>query len=197
MRRWGLTALAALGVLALAGCGLSVRSGTPSAGSGAGDRTSAARAASERTSTVPGVRNHELATPPGPAERAPVASSAPEALARFARTYINWNAADVRSRLSRLAADCVGQARTAIQLEAAQTGADPELRQAGIANHGSVEAITSLAGSTRRYVVVTRERTTATDSSAYQGLAAAWHLTVATMARRGGGWVISGWQPES
>ena len=48
------------------------------------------------------------------------------------------------------------------------------------------------------YIVVTRERTTATNTIAYRGLAAEWHVAVATVTRtRGGLWVLSDWQPES
>jgi hypothetical protein len=48
------------------------------------------------------------------------------------------------------------------------------------------------------YAVVTRERTTATDTSAYLGLRPAWHLTLATVSeQQGGGWVLSDWQPEN
>jgi hypothetical protein len=46
--------------------------------------------------------------------------------------------------------------------------------------------------------VVTLEQTKASDSSAYEGLAPAWHVTVATVQRQpGGGWLVSGWQPEN
>jgi hypothetical protein len=78
---------------------------------------------------------------------------------------------------------------------------DASLHQARIANHGTVEAVARLRGSRDCFVVVTREQTTSSESSAYQGLAPAWHLTLATVAaepdagaRR---WVVSGWQPES
>jgi hypothetical protein len=49
-----------------------------------------------------------------------------------------------------------------------------------------------------RYVVVTRELTVATATTAYQGLQPAWHVTVATVTQlASGGWAVSGWQPES
>jgi hypothetical protein len=97
-----------------------------------------------------------------------------------------------------LAAASVGQARSAMALAAAQTSADGELRRGGIANHGSVATVSPLAGQRGRYVVVTEETTTATNTTAYAGLGAAWHVTVATVTSvTGGGWVVSGWQPES
>ncbi len=192
---------AVLVAFALGGCGLGIRlptSTSTSTSSPAPGASASAGASSVGTTSTPGVTSHEVPTPPGPEEHAPAARSAQAALRRFTGIYINWNARDVKRQLLALADDSVGQARTAMSLQAAQTGADPELRQAGIANQGTVEAVAPLAGvASDRYVVVTRERTTATNSSAYQGLAPAWHLTVATVTRRGAGWVISGWQPES
>jgi hypothetical protein len=97
-----------------------------------------------------------------------------------------------------LAAQSVGQARAVTALAAAQTAGDYELRRGGIANRGEVEAVAPLTGGVNRYVVVTRELTTATAASAYQGLAPAWHVTVATVEEQPRGtWVLSGWQPES
>jgi hypothetical protein len=84
-----------------------------------------------------------------------------------------------------------------MQLAAANTARDYELRRGGIANSGTVEAIAPRSGSRDEYVVVTQERTTATNTTAYQGLRPAWHVTVATVTRVGPGWVLSGWQPES
>jgi hypothetical protein len=47
-------------------------------------------------------------------------------------------------------------------------------------------------------VVVTREQTTATNTTAYEGLRPAWHVALATAVRMGDGtWVLSRWQPES
>jgi hypothetical protein len=97
-----------------------------------------------------------------------------------------------------LAEQSVGQARSEMELAAAQTGSDYELRRGGIANSGGVEAVTALAGPRGRYVVVTREVTTATATNAYQGLQPAWHVAVATVAEIGPGrWAVSEWQPET
>jgi hypothetical protein len=204
--RWCVAVAAVVAAAALGGCGLGLTV-PDSAGSG-GERTVSSSAGTTavaglaattaRTGGAPAVRHNEVPTPLGPAEIAPVSSSPRTALAHFADLYINWNAGDVKRQLISLSADCVGQARSAIALAAAQTGADPELRQAGIANRGMVEAVAPLPGAERhRFVVITRESTSATDSSAYDSLAPAWHLTVATVEERSGGWVISGWQPEN
>ena len=140
----------------------------------------------------------ELPTPAGPLEHAPGAPSPAVAVTRFATAYVNWDAADVAAHLRRLATDCVGQARTALELQARQTGADPELGRLGIANHGEVMAAAPLAGGPAgRWVVVTRESSSATHSSAYAGLGPQWHVALAGVVRRRDGWVISVWQPES
>lgn len=97
-----------------------------------------------------------------------------------------------------LAQRSVGQARTAIELAAGETAGDYELQRGGIANTGQVEAIAPLRGHPDQYVVITRELTTATATNAYQGLAPAWHVTVATVREEApDAWVISGWQPEN
>ena len=55
-----------------------------------------------------------------------------------------------------------------------------------------------LPGAHSQYVVVTLERTTATNTGAYDGLRPAWHVTVATVTQlTPGRWVVSGWQPDS
>ena len=122
-------------------------------------------------------------------------------ITRFTTTYINWTAGDVARQMSALARASIGQARSEMQLAAAETRGDSTLRQGGIANQGVVEAVAPLARRADQYVVVTRETTTASATDAYQGLAPAWHVTIATLTPRGSGrnrsWVISGWQPES
>lgn len=130
---------------------------------------------------------------PGGASPTPVS-----AVRSFAIAYITWTASSVKDDLLRLAARSVGQARSAMTLAAAQTAGDYELHRGGIANSGTVEAIAPLAGRTGQYVVVTRESTSAANSNAYAGLRPAWHITIATVRRAAaGGWVVSGWQPES
>jgi hypothetical protein len=178
------SALAALAGIPFGGCSAL---GAPAAPSG--PAASVARAQT----------THEYPAPTPPSERAADgAPTAPEAIRRFAGAYINWTAQTVAADMRTLAAECVGQARAGLALAAAQTANDYELRRAGISNSGSVEAVAPLPGARGRYVVVTREQTSATGTTAYQGLRPAWHLAIATvvsMAR--GRWLLSGWQPES
>ena len=142
---------------------------------------------------------HELASPrPRQTIANPGAATPEHAVRRFATAYINWTADSVGRDMSELASASVGQARSALQLAAAQTTGDYELKRGGIANSGTVEAVTPLTTNRNQYVVVTRESTTATADAAYQGLRPAWHVTIATVARvPSRGWVLSGWQPES
>ena len=147
-------------------------------------------------------QTHEYPSPASPAQTAAGFSSPAAAVVAFAGAYINWTATTVSEDMRSLAAQSVGQARAAMALAAAQTATDYELRRGGISNRGTVEALTpERAGGGRyvgRYVVVTREVTTATATTAYQGLLPAWHVTLATVSRVGSGrWVVSGWQPES
>lgn len=124
-------------------------------------------------------------------------STAVQAVRFFASAYINWTADSVADDMRALAERSVGQARSALDLAAAQTASDYELQRGGIANSGKVEAIAPLTGSRQQFIVVTRESTTATNTTAYDGLRPAWHVTLATVRRVGGAWAVSGWQPQS
>jgi hypothetical protein len=141
---------------------------------------------------------HEYPSPTPPQPAVAGSPSAVAAVAAFATAYINWSPATVAGDMRKLAARSIGQARAAMELAAAQTASDYELQHGGIANQGTVEAIAPLRGGGERYAVVTRELTTASATTAYQGLQPAWHVTVATVSRDPeGDWVVSGWQPEN
>lgn len=202
--------------LALAGCALgpslgatgqtrarsaSAEGASSPAGPGASSPAavaSTAAASAAASAAARADRTHELPTPaPRPTViggwRSPV-----QAVEVFADTYINWTAATVSERLQALAEVSVGQARSAMRLAAGETARDYELRRGGIANQGVVEAIAPVRGSADQYAVVTRERTTASNTGAYRGLEPAWHVSLATVTRIGGGlWVLSAWQPEN
>jgi hypothetical protein len=142
---------------------------------------------------------HEYPSPRPKPETATAGSTSPiQAIHAFVNAYINWTAQTVAGDMRTLAAASVGQARSAMVLAAAGTAGDYELQRGGIANHGSVEAVAPLPGHHDQYVVVTLESTTATNTTAYQGLLPAWHVALATVTRQSPGeWVLSGWQPES
>lgn len=192
-------ALAALAAVAaaggLAGCG-ALRGSSPPPRPGHPPPSPAT--ARQRALAAQADRSHELPTPV-PHQRVIGGWRSPvQAVAVFANTYINWTAATISDRMQALAEVSVGQARSAVTLAAGQAARDTDLHRGGIANSGTVEAVALMPGTTRRYIVVTRERTTSTASSTYAGLAPAWHVTLATVTRVGGGlWVPSGWQPEN
>ena len=154
------------------------------------DRSSTQTAAAPTTPEVP--------TPTVSESASGGSATAAQAIAVFANGYINWTAATIAGDMRALAASSIGQARSVAALAAAQTANDYELQRGGIANSGTVEAIAPLPGHRDQYVVVTRERTIATNTSAYDGLAPGWHVALATVSElEPGRWVVSGWQPES
>jgi hypothetical protein len=143
-------------------------------------------------------RTHEVPTPAPPEQVAGGWRSPTQAVYVFATQYVNWTWQDVSARLRALARVSVGQARSAVAAAASQTASDHELTQGQIANSGVVEAIAPVIGRRYEYAVATRERTTASGTDAYQGIAPQWHLAVATVTRLDGGlWVLSDWQPEN
>lgn len=175
MRRgWPLAVL-----IVLAGCGGATRPRPPT-------KLEVARATHEYPSPRPRRESVRAAVP-----------TAVEAVRAFATAYINWSSDTVSSDMRALASRSIGQARSALELAAAQTASDYELQRGGIANSGKVEAVAPLPGARNRYVVVTRESTTATNTTAYDGLRPAWHVALATVARVGGAWAVSGWEPQS
>jgi hypothetical protein len=187
-RRGWLSAVGAvLTAGAVAGCGLP-RGG---AGANAGPATIPATVATAQ-------RTHEIPTPAPPQKALGGWRSPVQAVEVFAQWYINWTADTVATHLRVLAQAGIGQARSAMTLAAGQVGKDSSLKLGGIANSGTVEAIAPVTGERNVYAVVTRERTTATNTSAYHGLRPAWHVTLATVTQVDGRlWTISGWQPEN
>lgn len=189
---------AVLLALVLGGCVLSPAAAQRS------PRPSAPTATVTLGSTTPTVsvgaetqRTHEV---PTPAPRPAVAGgwhSPAEAVQAFAAAYVNWNYQTVALHLRVLSRVSVGQARSMLSMASAQVGRDSELRRRQIANSGVVEAIGPVRGHSDQYAVVTRERTAAANTNAYQGLAPAWHVALATVTRVRGLWVLSAWQPEN
>jgi hypothetical protein len=193
--------VAVLTAAAVAGCGLpfggrdaSRRSAPAPAAAGAGT----AGPAPTRATVARAQRTHEIPTP-APSQKALGGWRSPvQAVQVFAQWYINWTADTVATHLRVLAQVGIGQARSAMTLAAGQVGKDSSLTLGGIANSGTVEAIAPVTGERNVYAVVTRERTTATNTNAYQGLRPAWHVTLATVTEVDGRlWTISGWQPEN
>jgi hypothetical protein len=182
-----LTAASVLTAVALGGC------------SALGASATSTTHATTRSTVAQAQATHEYPSPATPPQTADGQATGPLAAIRsFATKYINWQADGVTQRMRSLAAQSVGQARSEMELAAAQTAGDYELQRGGIANSGTVEAIAPLRGHEHEYVVITLERTTATATTAYQGLRPAWHLALATVVQlASGGWALSRWQPEN
>ena len=175
--------LASVAAAALSGCGI----GAPRPSGQARSPVAHAQVTHEYPSAQPRPQHVSDAT-----------ASAVAAIRGFAYAYINWNAQTVAADMRALAAHSVAQARSATQLVAAETAGDYELQRGGIANSGTIEAIAPLQGHVNEYIVVTREQTTATATTAYQGLQPAWHVAIATVTQIApSAWVVSGWQPQS
>ncbi len=195
--------VAALAVVGLAGCALAPLTPAPARPPGLAQATKATTAtvSPRARPTAPlaiAQATHEYPSPPAHEATHAGFADPVSAVVAFAEGYINWDAHSVARVMRELAAESVGQARSAMQLAGAQTAGDGELARAGVANRGTVEAVGPVAGHGDEYAVVTLERTTATDSTAYQGLAAAWHVAVARVTEEAPGrWVVSGWQPEN
>jgi hypothetical protein len=163
-------------------------------------RTAGSRVGNQAASKLSQAQaTHEYPSPPAATQTVTGDQPSPvTAIEAFADTYINWNAGNVAARLRALAAQSVGQARSAMALAAAGAAGDYELQRGGIANAGTVQGIAPLRDTVDQFVVVTLERTTATSTTAYAGLRPAWHLAIATVVGLPGGrWALSGWQPES
>jgi hypothetical protein len=200
----GVALAAAASALVLGGCGLPfARASVPARPSTVTTSRGAAAAVTPsarrlRATVARARRTHEIPTP-APPQRAPGGWRSPvQAVQVFAQAYINWTADTVAAHLRVLSQAAIGQARSAMTLAAGQVGRDSSLRLGGIANSGTVEAIAPVTGERNVYAVVTRERTTATNTSAYQGLRPAWHVTLATVTEVDGWlWTISGWEPEN
>jgi hypothetical protein len=182
-------ALAAAAVMA-AGCGIAPPA-TNSAGTGT---TGTAPPIGQPTTPATAAPNRPAPHQPNP-YNSPLAA---EALVAFASEYINWNSHNVAAVMRLLASQSIGQAHAEMELAAGETARDYELHRGGIANSGQVMGVAPCSGPGSRWVIVTRERTTATASNAYQGLAPAWHVIVGKAVElRPGRWAISLWQPES
>lgn len=194
--------------LAVSGCGVPLVGARSSASHGqtaasatatGGDPGAAGTPEARIRSTVARAqRTHEIPTP-APAQQALGGWRSPvQAVQVFAQWYINWTADTVATHMHILAQAAIGQARSAMTLAAGQVAHDDSLTLGGIANSGTVEGIAPVAGENDVYAVITRERTTATHTNAYEGLRPAWHVTLATVTKVYGRlWTISQWQPEN
>ena len=182
--------LAAAGIAAvLAGCGIQdpyKTSSTPAAPATSSTTTAAAEG-------HPSDQDGPSQPPAQQLRASALASTAPQALSRFAELYCNWTAVQLPQRARQLGAISAGQARAqALQLAARAA----VLERYQVSNAGTVVAIASGQGAEQgRWAVVTNESTSGTGP--YLGLPATSNVTWATVQHTRTGYVVSGWYPAS
>jgi hypothetical protein len=126
------------------------------------------------------------------AERAyPEAEGTPAAtLRRVALLAGNWTSADAPAVFGQLTLLSTGEARADFEEIAATAGATVKHTDA----HATVEAVTVRgAGDSRSAIVVTRTWYTNRELA---NLPPEYNVTLATVERRGGRWVIVTWRPQ-
>ena len=145
----------------------------------------------------------ERRPPPGeqPAPRIPrhaeavapraLASTPEEAARRAAELTTNWTGETAARRYAELTRITVGAARRDARQSAARLPTDPQL--AGTRSTGTIEAIATrdTARGAHRLIVVTHETLSGDDLRERR-----WRITLATVERRAGGWVVSRWEPQ-
>jgi pyruvate/2-oxoglutarate dehydrogenase complex dihydrolipoamide acyltransferase (E2) component len=118
-----------------------------------------------------------------------------KALTAFSRLYSNWTYRTLTADERALAAMSVGAARLAEKQAAASSEADTTIRRGRIWNSGQIVSIASDLAGPGTWVIVTSEQTGG--STEYEGLPAAYHVTLAKLARVPGGFAVSKWLPQS
>jgi hypothetical protein len=140
--------------------------------------------------------------PPAPAPASPAAQlpgavqSSPAAAARaFAELYVNWSYQTLASHQRTLAAISVGAARLSERQAAAASARDSTITRAHVYNSGSVVSIAPDALRAGWWTILTREQTGG--DRQYEGLPAAYHVTLAQLASVPGGYAVEQWLPQS
>ncbi len=172
-----------LAAVALAGCT------NPDAPSAAQGTTSTASPQNSGEPPAP--------APPSPAAQAPagVQPTPSKALAAFAELYVNWSYRTLSADQRTLATISVAAARLAEQQAAASSQADTTITRGQIWNSGQIVSIAPNLARPDTWAIVTREQTGG--DGQYEGLPAAYHVTLAQLARVPDGYAVSQWLPQS
>jgi hypothetical protein len=183
MRRLLVLGLALAAVVVLAGC-----------------TNPDAPTAPRRTPTTASPQNAGEPTapaPPSPGAQAPVGlqPTASKALAAFAQLYINWTYLTLSEHQRTLAAMSVGAARLSETQAASSSQSDGTIARGHIYNRGQVVSIAPDLARAGAWVIVTREQTGG--NTQYEGLPAAYHVTIAQLASVPVGYAVEQWQPQS
>jgi hypothetical protein len=118
-----------------------------------------------------------------------------KALEAFARLYVNWTYRTLSTDQRTLAAMSVGPARLAELQAAATSRADTTIARGRISNTGQIVSVAPDLTHTGTWMVVTREQTGG--GSEYEGLQAAYHVTLAKLAIVPGGYAVEAWLPQT
>lgn len=177
---------AAAAAFALSGCGIT-------------NPYTATSTASSSTSSSSPANPGELPAPPPPtaASQAPadVKATPQAALRQFAQLYVNWTYRTLVGDQRTLAAIAVAPERLSEQQAAAHSAADTTITRGQIVNTGRLVSLSPSLTVPGQWVLVTHESTGG--NPAYDGLQAAYHVTLATLARVPGGYAVSQWQPQN
>lgn len=135
--------------------------------------------------------------PPSSQAQAPadVQPTPVKALEAFTQLYVNWTYRTLTSNQKQLAAMSVGPARLAERQAAASSQADTTITRGHIYNTGQIISVAPDLSQPGTWVIVTREQTGG--NSEYQGLQAAYHVTLAKLAHLLHGYAIESWLPQS
>lgn len=132
---------------------------------------------------------------PGKQRAIDVRSTAEQALAAYADRYSNWTYQTLAEDQRTLAAMSVGAARLAERQAAAASRTDTPIGRGHITNSGQIISIATDQAQPQLWVIVTREQTSG--AGEYEGLPAAYHVTLAKLAAVPGGYAVSEWLPQS
>ncbi len=135
-------------------------------------------------------------TPPSASTQAPldVQATPNKAIAAFAELYVNWTYRTLGEHQRTLAAMSVGAARLSEKQAAASSRGDTTIARGHIYNRGQIVSIARDLTAADSWVIVTREQTGG--DSQYEGLPAAYHVTIAQLAGVPGGYAVEQWLPQ-
>jgi hypothetical protein len=118
-----------------------------------------------------------------------------EAAAAFAVLYINWSYSTLAAHQRTLAAMAIGAARLSERQAEASGEDDTTIARGRVRNRGQVVSVAPDELRAGWWAIVTREQTEG--GAQYQGLPAAYHVTLAQLVPVPGGYAVEQWLPQS
>ena len=174
----------AAGALALAGC---TNPDAPSSRAADGARQPRRRMPASARRPRPRHPRHRR-----PADVQP---TPPAALTAFAELYINWSYQTLTARAADTRRDVGRRGATGRAAGRGDQRGGHDDRSRTLWNSGQIVSIAPDHARPGTWVIVTREQTGG--YSEYEGLPAAYHVTLARLARVPGGFAVSEWLPQS